>query len=107
MAFVAQINKGFHPNAQDDVYDSIFKEYERVVMTSLMTSFGLDFLIEDQHGGDVDTIHNVRQIGQDQRMTYKTPEAAQAYEARGSYNYREYHADGRFSSVKHEARTRW
>ena len=50
MAFVAQIDKGFRPNAQDDVYDSIFKEYERVVMTSLMTSFGLDFLIEDQQG---------------------------------------------------------
>lgn len=32
-------------------------------MKSLITSFGLDFmLIKDRHGGDVDTIYNVREI---------------------------------------------
>lgn len=54
-------------NEIDDPNESslkkLLKEYEQVIMKSLITSFGLDFiLIKDRHGGDVDTIHNVRQI---------------------------------------------
>ena len=59
-------------------YVSIFQQYEKVIIDSLITSFGLDFIIQDQHGGDVDTIHNVRQIGVDELMKYKNidhPEA--------------------------------
>ena len=52
-------------------YVSIFQQYEKVIIDSLITSFGLDFIIQDQHGGDVDTIHNVRQIGVDELMKYK------------------------------------
>ena len=51
-----------------NAYSSIFQQYEKVIIDSLITSFGLDFLIKDQHGGDVDTIHNVRKIGQDELM---------------------------------------
>lgn len=37
------------------------EELEKTVITSLTTSFGLDFLLfKDKQGGDVDTIHNVR-----------------------------------------------
>ena len=61
--FVKQIDGSFDTKA--NVYNSIFEEYERVVIQSLITSFGLDFLVRDQHGGDVDTIHNVRQIDKD------------------------------------------
>ena len=50
-------------------------------LESLITSFGLDFLLmKDRHGGDVDTIHNVRQIGQDEQMTYKNESNQKAYE---------------------------
>jgi len=36
-------------------------ELEKTVINSLVTSFGLDFLLfKDQKGGDVNTIHNVR-----------------------------------------------
>lgn len=41
-----------------NAYSSIFQQYEKVIIDSLITSFGLDFLIQDQHGGDVDTIYN-------------------------------------------------
>ena len=44
------------------------EQYEKVIIDSIITSFGLDFLIRDQYGGDVDTIHNVRKIGQDELM---------------------------------------
>lgn len=37
-------------------------ELEKTVVKSLTTTFGLDFLLaEDKRGGDVDTIHNVRE----------------------------------------------
>ena len=70
-SFAIQSNNGFSPEPEDNVMDSIFKQYERVIIESLISSFGLDFLVKDQHGGDVDTIHNVRQIGKDEDMTYK------------------------------------
>lgn len=107
MSFVAQLDCEASPNPHESLYDRLLGEYERVVVQSLITSFGLDFLIEDQHGGDVDTIHNVREIGRDPNMTYKNKQNVQNYEARGDYNYGEYHADKRFSATKHEARELW
>jgi hypothetical protein len=85
--------QNFYPDPEADIAESLFKQYERVVIESLITSFGLDFLIKDKHGGDVDTIHNVRQIGSDERMTYKNKANEQAYENRSAYNSEEYHKD--------------
>ena len=79
-----------------NVYNSIFEQYERVIMQSLITSFGLDFLVRDQHGGDVDTIHNVRQIGKDEQMQYKNKKNEEAYNNRGKYNrddFEKYHSN--------------
>ena len=79
-----------------NVYNSIFEQYERVIMQSLITSFGLDFLVRDQHGGDVDTIHNVRQIGKDEQMKYKNKRNEKAYNNRGKYNrddFEKYHSN--------------
>ena len=69
---------------------SIFQQYERVVIESLITSFGLDFIVRDQHGGDVDTVHNVRQIGKDENMSYKNKQNEAAYNNRPEYNSAEY-----------------
>jgi len=66
--FIGQVDYNYVPDKNDNVMDSIFKQYERVVVESLITSFGLDIFINDQHGGDVDTVHNVRQIGKDEKM---------------------------------------
>ena len=94
-SFAIQSNNGFSPEPEDNVMDSIFKQYERVIIESLISSFGLDFLVKDQHGGDVDTIHNVRQIGKDEDMTYKNKTNQSNYENRGEYNSCEYHSDKR------------
>ena len=56
---------------EKDVFKVIWEEYERVIIESLVSSFGLDFIIKEQHGGDVDTIQNVRKVGKDPQMTYK------------------------------------
>lgn len=103
--FVKQIDGSY--DAEAKVYDSIFEQYERVVIQSLITSFGLDFLVHDQHGGDVDTIHNVRQIGKDEQMHYKNKKNEEAYNNKGSYDGVAYHKGGNFQQKKHEAREQW
>ncbi len=100
--FVKQIGENY--DTETNVYNSIFEQYERVVIQSLITSFGLDFLVNDQHGGDVDTIHNVRLIGKDEKMKYKNKQNKETYNKRGEYNYGEYHSDPRFATKKSEAR---
>jgi hypothetical protein len=92
----------YAPN--DPPFNSLLKEYERVIVTSLVTSFGLDFIIKDQHGGDVDTIHNVRQIGKDGNMTYKNKQNEQDYQNRGEYSSKDYHKGGNYQQIKHDTR---
>lgn len=94
--YIKNVGTSFHPDPSAPIMESIFQQYERVLVESLVTSFGLDFLVKDQHGGDVDTIHNVRQIGQDERMSYKNVLNQRAYEQRGAYVSAEYHKDPRY-----------
>lgn len=95
-------------NPIEDAYESLFDQYERVIVQALATSFGLDFLISDKHGGDVDTIHNVREIGKDPNMTYKNQANAKAYENRGDYNYNEYHdKNPTFATTKKTKKQEW
>ncbi|WP_289198801.1 hypothetical protein, partial [Bacteroides acidifaciens] len=82
--FVKQIDRNY--NTETNVYNSIFEQYERVVIQSLITSFGLDFFVCDQYGGDVDTIHNVRQVAKDEQMKYKNKKNKEAYNNRGKYD---------------------
>ena len=83
--FASEIKPDFYCNQTESVFGSLFKEYERVVFRSLITAFGLDLFIRDQYGGDVDTIHNVRQIGDGSPMAYKNAANAAAYADRGDY----------------------
>lgn len=89
--YAATVGSSFEPDPTEPIMESIFQQYERVLVESLITSFGLDFLVQDQHGGDVDTIHNVRQIGRDEQMAYKDLENKQAYDQRGQYDAAKYH----------------
>lgn len=78
--FVKSLENERYISNYENKDNSIFKQYEDVVIQSLITTFGLDFLVKDQHGGDVDTIHNVRQIGKDENMYYKDKRNEKAYE---------------------------
>lgn len=63
------------------------QELEKTVVRSLTTTFGLDFLLfEDKRGGDVNTVHNVRQ------GIYASREEEAKYENRGNYDSSEYHS---------------
>ncbi|MGG5510436.1 hypothetical protein QK342_15295 [Myroides odoratimimus] len=105
--FIKDIDNGCAPLKQENVYDSIFVEYERVVIQSLITSFGLDFLVSDQYGGDVDTINNVRQIDKDRKLKYKSSKNEDTYNNKEVYDGAGYHNSGNFRSKKHNAREKW
>lgn len=106
--FVSQVN--VEDSLIEESYESIFTQYENVVIQALVTSFGLDFLVKDRHGGDVDTINNVRKIGEDPNMEYKSKKNASNYDNRGKYDQKSYHSDYRdgektnFAKIKHEKR---
>ncbi|MEQ8156798.1 MAG: hypothetical protein ABRQ25_18305, partial [Clostridiaceae bacterium] len=92
----------FSPEPDDNVMTSIFKQYESVIIESIITSFGLDFFIQDRYGGDVDTINNVRQIGKDEQMTYKNKANLADYNNRGEYDSHAYHSDKRYIEKNRE-----
>lgn len=102
MTYFTQVEQGFYPNSKDNVYNSLFRQYERILFESLITSFGLDIFIRDQHGGDVDTIHNVRQIGKDKDMYYKSKIHQQDYENKGEYNSNLYHSHANYRKKNKE-----
>ena len=85
-SYICDCELNFYPDPNENVMSSIFKQYERVIVESLITSFGLDFIVKDQHGGDVDTINNVRKIGKDEKMYYKNKQNEKNYENRGEYD---------------------
>lgn len=92
-----------HAAAQDFPWA---EELEKTVVNSLVTSFGLDFLLfKDKKGGEVDTIHNVR------NRVWATDAEKQRYEQRGEYDSTPYHqhenyiATGQQDKTKHTAGT--
>jgi hypothetical protein len=91
--FLSAVSGDFSLDPEESVLSGLLKQYETVIVESLITSFGLDFLLHDRHGGDVDTIHNVRQIGRDEQMVYKNRGNQQAYKNRGEYDSSTYHKD--------------
>ena len=101
-SFIAELNQASLPEPEQNVFADIWNEYEKVVLHSLITSFGLDFLVHDQYGGDVDTIHNVRKIGQDSRMFYKNEKNQKDYENRAIYDSLSYHRDPRYININRQ-----
>lgn len=105
--YVANVGISFAPDPTEPILESIFQQYERVIVESLITSFGLDFLVKDQRGGDVDTIHNVRQIGQDEKMTYKNVSNQRDHEQQGEYDRsvsNMYHHDIKYQSKNNKVK---
>ena len=78
--FVVKAVQGYDPQPEEPIFESIMRQYGAVVAQSLVQSFGLDgLLVHDRYGGDVDTVHNVRNIGVDPQMQYKNAANAAAY----------------------------
>ena len=70
------------------------KELEKTIVSSLVTSFGLDFLLfKDKKGGDIDTVHNARQ------GIYATEQERQRFENQQKYDSHQYHSHKNY--IKH------
>lgn len=106
--FVGNINNSFSADPDESVLDALFREYEHVIFRSIITSFGLDIFIKDQYGGDVDTLHNVRAMGSDPQLKYKSGENEAAYDSRGVYSHKDVEGPGtNFQTIKHDARAHY
>lgn len=96
--YIAAVTNAKCANPDGNVFNGIWQLYERVVLHSLVTAFGLDFIVQDQQGGDVDSIRSVRESG------FKSEEHRAAYEARGAYDTKAYHTDPRYLEIVQSAR---
>ncbi|MDG0889175.1 hypothetical protein [Paracholeplasma manati] len=81
--------KNTKPETEGPVFDNLFNEYQKVILRSIVTTFGLDFIVRDQLGGDVDTIHNVR----NQKIGYKNLQNDINYKNREEYDSIKYHSN--------------
>ena len=86
--FLINSNKKYNPSPEENIFTSLFKQYESVIVESLISSFGLNFIMEDRKGGDVDTLKTVRS----EDVGFKNERNKDAYENRGDYNSAQYHS---------------
>lgn len=98
--FANKVADNFIIEPEENIFKSIFQQYEKVIVESIITSFGLDFIVSDHLGGDVDTIHNVREAAKEgSELTYKNEQNAKAFQNHSLYDKdvsREYHSDERY-----------
>lgn len=90
-AFLIQFKKEFNQAR----FDKLVADCKKDVINSIVTPFGLGKIVAvyDKVGGNVDTVHNVRD------GIYATNEEQQAYNNRGEYNSDEYHKDSNFIKI--------
>ena len=102
--FISELkNEKMLDTPEEPLLKTIWNCYERVVIESLFSTFSLGFIISAQHGGDVDTIHNVRQIGIDENMKYKNVNNQEKYDTRGEYSHKNLEGTN-YQQIKHDAR---
>jgi len=99
-SFASSVGNDFEPDHDDNVFDSLFNQYERVVVNSIITSFALDAVIfrndknTDGFISGVDTINSVRETGNYSNTANKT-----VYENRGDYDSGAYHSHSEYRKV--------
>ena len=52
--FVSEVKGKTSFDPDENIFQGIWKEYERVVLHSIISTFGLDGFIRDIEGGDVE-----------------------------------------------------
>lgn len=81
---------------------SLIASYKDVVFRSVVTSFGLDMLLfRDRRGGEVDTIHTVRDSTV---KDYANSANQKAYDKRGEYDSGAYHGHANYTSKANDTK---
>lgn len=78
--------------------ESLLQQYEKMIVTTLLRSFALDFMFKDQEGGNIDTPLTARKYG------LKDGEAKMRYEQRVDYKEKknEYHSHEKYKAKNRE-----
>ena len=89
--FLSEFKKEFN----QEKFDKLIGDCKREVISSIVTPFGLGKFVAvyDKVGGNVDTIHNVR------NGIYATNETEESYEKRGDYDTHEYHTHQEYRDI--------
>ncbi|QKF67817.1 hypothetical protein AVENP_2289 [Arcobacter venerupis] len=89
--FLEQFKKDFN----QERFDKLIIDCRKEVINSIVTPFGLGKIVAayDKVGGNVDTVHNVRD------GIYATEDEQKAYENRGEYNSDVYHKDINYINI--------
>lgn len=92
--FLEKFKKDFNQERLDKLIIDCKKE----VINSIVSPFGLGKIVAayDKVGGNVDTVHNVRD------GIYATKDEEKAYNNRGDYNSDEYHKDADYININKE-----
>ena len=85
--------------ATETIFTEIWDSYKRVILQSIVTSFGLDFIVRDNYGGDVDTIRGVRETNKFKNTKYDFK-----YNNQEPYDSIKYHRDEGYASFIKEVR---
>ena len=82
-------------------FDDLLKECKNKVVEGVVVPFGLGGIVAhyDKEGGNVDTIHNVRD------GVYATEEERLRYDARGEYDSGKYHSHSKYKEVNARAKS--
>lgn len=88
----------FEKEWEQTKFDDCFNSVQKNVLSSIINPLGLGSIVAayDKVGGNVDTIHNVRQ------GIYATKEEQERYDQRGDYDSYKYHSDKQFIAVNRE-----
>ena len=89
--FLEQFKKDFN----QERFDKLVLDCKKEVINSIVTPFGLGRIVAayDKVGGNVNTVHNVR------NGIYATEDELKAYENRGEYNSDDYHKDTNYINI--------
>ena len=102
--FLTQFKKDFN----DERFNQLISDCKKEVINSIVTPFGLGKIVAayDKAGGNVDTIHNVRNKNfvDSDGTTYKdgvyaTNKAKENYDQRGDYDSDQYHKDAKYKDI--------
>jgi hypothetical protein len=98
----------FKEKFNDQMFNKLVSDCKKDIINSIVTPFGLGKVVAayDKTGGNVDTIHNVRNkdfVDSDGTVykdgVYATDTAKEQYENRGQYDSDKYHKDKNFIDI--------
>ncbi len=106
----------------ESLFDELFGLYKHEIFKSLLYTFEMDFLMNDQRGGAVDTFHNIRGMDTDSNLHWKSEKAEAEWKGKFTeatklaqveaaeyhkVSKKVYHNSPAYNGIKKEAKTQF